>query len=118
MWHGGVAVGGRDAILLYYVTREYDPRNPDEERKAWEALPFSWVTDLRFAMAIDQCLVTVTGPCFVMVTDQCLAMAIGRYSATDPCSAMATGLNMAIMITTMAIASESDAVCDLKLESS
>ncbi len=42
LWHGGVAIGGRDAVLLYYVTRKYDAAKPDEERKDWNALPFSW----------------------------------------------------------------------------
>jgi len=42
MWHGGVAVGGRDALLLYCVTRRYDPANPDEEREAWDAFAFDW----------------------------------------------------------------------------
>jgi dTDP-4-dehydrorhamnose 3,5-epimerase-like enzyme len=42
LWHGGVAVGGRDATLLYYVTRRYDAQHPDEERRAWDAFPFHW----------------------------------------------------------------------------
>ena len=42
LWHGGVAVGG-DALLLYYVTRKYDPTNPDEERTAWDSFDdFKW----------------------------------------------------------------------------
>ena len=47
LWHGGVAVGGRDAILLYHVTRKYDPQNPDEERKAWNDLPFTWAMEFK-----------------------------------------------------------------------
>lgn len=42
LWHGGVAVGGQPALLLYYVTRRYDPKNPDEERAAWDAFDFAW----------------------------------------------------------------------------
>ncbi|NLG41685.1 MAG: hypothetical protein GX547_00415 [Phycisphaerae bacterium] len=42
LWHGGVAVGGRDALLMYYMTRKYDPSNPDEERAAWDAFEFNW----------------------------------------------------------------------------
>ena len=42
MWHGGVAVGGRDALLLYHVTRKYDPSQPDEERAAWDRFAFDW----------------------------------------------------------------------------
>lgn len=47
LWHGGVAVGGRDALLVYYVTQRYDPSNPDEERRAWDAFPFPWHTEHR-----------------------------------------------------------------------
>ena len=42
LWHGAVAVGGRDAVLLYYVTRRYDPRQPDEQREPWDKFPFTW----------------------------------------------------------------------------
>lgn len=42
LWHGGVAVGGQSALLLYYVTRRYDAANPDEERAAWDAFDFAW----------------------------------------------------------------------------
>ena len=42
LWHGGVAVGG-DALLFYYVTRKYNPANPDEERRAWDSFDsFKW----------------------------------------------------------------------------
>lgn len=47
MWHGGVAVGGHDALLLYYVTRKYDPQQPDEERANWDTFPFSWATEFK-----------------------------------------------------------------------
>lgn len=47
LWHGGVAVGGSDALLLYYVTRKYDPQKPDEERAAWDAFPFAWATEFK-----------------------------------------------------------------------
>lgn len=47
LWHGGVAAGGRDALLLYYVTRKYDPRSPDEEREAWNKFPFAWTPEFR-----------------------------------------------------------------------
>lgn len=45
LWHGGVAIGGRSALLLYYVTRKYDPKKPDEERKPWDAFSFDWATE-------------------------------------------------------------------------
>lgn len=47
MWHGGVAVGGRDALLLYYVTQKYDPQHPDEERAAWDAFAFQWSAEFK-----------------------------------------------------------------------
>jgi dTDP-4-dehydrorhamnose 3,5-epimerase len=47
LWHGGVAVGGRDAVLLYYVTRRYDAQNPDEERETWDHFPFNWRIEFR-----------------------------------------------------------------------
>jgi dTDP-4-dehydrorhamnose 3,5-epimerase len=45
LWHGGVATGGRDALLLYHVTRKYDPANPDEERAPWNRFDFSWAVE-------------------------------------------------------------------------
>lgn len=47
LWHGAVAVGGVDALLLYYVTRRYDPRHPDEERAAWNQFAFAWETEFK-----------------------------------------------------------------------
>lgn len=47
LWHGGVAVGGRDALLLYHVTRKYDPVNPDEQRAGWDAFPFDWAIEFK-----------------------------------------------------------------------
>ena len=47
LWHGATSVGGRDAILLYYVTQKYDPRHPDEERRPWDAFPFAWEVESR-----------------------------------------------------------------------
>ena len=47
LWHGGVAVGGRDALLLYYVTRKYDAQQPDEEREGWDKFPFLWTAQFK-----------------------------------------------------------------------
>jgi len=47
VWHGGVAVGGRSAMLLYYVTRKYVPSNPDEERRPWDEFDFDWSVDFK-----------------------------------------------------------------------
>lgn len=43
LWHGAATVGHEPAGLLYYVTRAYDAASPDEERRAFDALPsFPW----------------------------------------------------------------------------
>lgn len=34
-WHGFKVVGNDTAVLLYFTTKLYDHKNPDEERKAW-----------------------------------------------------------------------------------
>ncbi len=47
LWHGGVAVGGRDAMLLYYVTRKYDSTSPDEERAPWDRFAFPWTVEFK-----------------------------------------------------------------------
>ena len=47
MWHGGVAVGRQDALLLYYVDQKYNPAAPDEERAAWDAFDFSWDVEFK-----------------------------------------------------------------------
>ncbi len=43
LWHGAATVGPAPAGLLYFVTRAYDPNDPDEERTAPDALgAFPW----------------------------------------------------------------------------
>ncbi len=43
LWHGAATVGGEGAGLFYYVTRAYDPKSPDEERLAFDAVDgFPW----------------------------------------------------------------------------
>ena len=34
-WHGIRALGSEPAWLIYFVTRLYDPTNPDEQRRPW-----------------------------------------------------------------------------------
>jgi dTDP-4-dehydrorhamnose 3,5-epimerase len=34
-WHGFKAVGNEPAMLLYFTTNLYDPKNPDEERRSY-----------------------------------------------------------------------------------
>lgn len=43
MWHGFRVLGNEPATLLYYVTNQYDPENPDEERADWNAF-YDWET--------------------------------------------------------------------------
>jgi dTDP-4-dehydrorhamnose 3,5-epimerase len=35
-WHGFKAVGNESAMLLYFTTNQYNPQDPDEERRAWD----------------------------------------------------------------------------------
>lgn len=34
-WHGFKVLGNETAFLLYFMTRLYDHKNPDEERRPW-----------------------------------------------------------------------------------
>lgn len=34
-WHGTKTIGNESSLTAYFVTRLYDYREPDEERKAW-----------------------------------------------------------------------------------
>jgi dTDP-4-dehydrorhamnose 3,5-epimerase len=43
LWHGAAVVGAAPAGLLYYVTRGYNPKNPDEYRRPWDSIDgFPW----------------------------------------------------------------------------
>jgi dTDP-4-dehydrorhamnose 3,5-epimerase len=43
LWHGAATVGDEPAGLFYYVTKAYDAKSPDEERRAFDALGgFPW----------------------------------------------------------------------------
>jgi dTDP-4-dehydrorhamnose 3,5-epimerase len=45
LWHGAATVGNEPACLMYYVTRSYNPKEPDEERRPYDAIPdFPWET--------------------------------------------------------------------------
>lgn len=50
-WHGFKNVHNESSLLVYFVNRLYDPRDPDEERRPWNdptildpknKLPFDW----------------------------------------------------------------------------
>lgn len=34
-WHGTKTVGSEPSLTVYMVTRLYDPKNPDEDRRPW-----------------------------------------------------------------------------------
>lgn len=34
-WHGTKTVGNKPSLTIYFVTRLYDYKNPDEERRPW-----------------------------------------------------------------------------------
>ena len=43
LWHGAATLGDRSADLLYYVTRIFDPGNPDEQRRPFDSIDgFDW----------------------------------------------------------------------------
>lgn len=45
LWHGAATVGVQPAGLLYYVTHQYDPAAPDEDRRDYDSVPgFPWET--------------------------------------------------------------------------
>jgi dTDP-4-dehydrorhamnose 3,5-epimerase len=43
LWHGAATVGDSPAGLLYYVTRQYSPASPDEQRRPYDSVEgFPW----------------------------------------------------------------------------
>ena len=43
LWHGAATLGDRSAGLLYYVTRTFDLKNPDEQRRPFDSIEgFDW----------------------------------------------------------------------------
>ncbi len=46
VWHGAATVGTAPAALLYYLTHSYNPKEPDEDRRAWDSVPgFPWAPE-------------------------------------------------------------------------
>lgn len=43
VWHGFRVLGTEPGTLLYYVTKKFDPDNPDEERAPWNKF-YDWQT--------------------------------------------------------------------------
>lgn len=46
-WHGYRALGHEPVILMYYVTRKYDPKNPDEQRITPEELGITFDSKIK-----------------------------------------------------------------------
>jgi dTDP-4-dehydrorhamnose 3,5-epimerase len=43
LWHGAATISHEPAGLLYYVTHAYDPKAPDEDRRAFDSITgFPW----------------------------------------------------------------------------
>jgi dTDP-4-dehydrorhamnose 3,5-epimerase len=43
LWHGAATVGDQPAGLLYYVTHAFNPKQPDEQRRAHDSVEgFPW----------------------------------------------------------------------------
>lgn len=46
LWHGAATVGPSPAALLYYLTHQFNPQQPDEARRAWDSvLGFPWAAE-------------------------------------------------------------------------
>jgi dTDP-4-dehydrorhamnose 3,5-epimerase len=43
-WHGLKNIASNQAVYLYFVTKLYDYKHPDEERKDWDSksIPYEW----------------------------------------------------------------------------
>lgn len=48
LWHGATTVGPTQAGLLYYVTKAFNQKHPDEERMPYDGVPgFPWSVEHR-----------------------------------------------------------------------
>lgn len=48
LWHGAATVGLEPAGLLYYLTHQYDPAHPDEDRRGHDTIEgFPWAVQHR-----------------------------------------------------------------------
>lgn len=46
IWHGAATVGPTPAALLYYLTHQFNPQQPDEARRAWDSVVgFPWAPE-------------------------------------------------------------------------
>ncbi len=42
IWHGYTCLGPEPCGLIYYVSRKYNPEDPDEERASWDSFGYNW----------------------------------------------------------------------------
>ena len=44
-WHGTMTLGAEPSLTMYFTTRLYDYRQPDEERRSWNdpVIPYDWL---------------------------------------------------------------------------
>jgi len=44
-WHGTLTLGTEPSLTMYFTTRLYDYRQPDEERRSWNdpVIPYDWL---------------------------------------------------------------------------
>jgi dTDP-4-dehydrorhamnose 3,5-epimerase-like enzyme len=47
VWHGLMALGDQEAIMIYYITSKYDESNPDEERLSVEEAGVDWTVPIK-----------------------------------------------------------------------
>jgi dTDP-4-dehydrorhamnose 3,5-epimerase len=47
VWHGYMVLGNEEAILMYYITEQYNQENPDEERLSVEAAGIDWSVPIK-----------------------------------------------------------------------
>ena len=47
--HGYRVLGNEPAVIMYFTTMSYEPKNPDEKRIAWDdpGIGFDWMTNNR-----------------------------------------------------------------------
>ena len=47
--HGYRVLGNEPAVIMYFTTMSYDPKNPDEQRISWDdpSIGFDWTTNNR-----------------------------------------------------------------------
>lgn len=47
IWHGWKNISGEEAILMYWITKKYDPEKPDEQRAQIGSFGEDWETQVK-----------------------------------------------------------------------